>query len=194
MNQKGIFYRTVMVHYLFHQSISASAVIRQNDFLEKFQKHFLYSYDLQEFGELRFQNLVEDYVSFVKLARKGQMIVPTFDIDLIWYTHMRYPSDYHKFSTDLCGFILNHDDSIEQSVLIDAYQTKANRWKQTYQSQYNKNINREHSQTIKYRSSRGKDFTYDSTFQDVSISSCAYTDTSYNIGWDSDGGDGCSGD
>jgi hypothetical protein len=55
-----------------------SAIIRQKD--------FLYSYDLQEFNELRFQNLVQDYVSFVKLARKTQMIVPTFDIDLIWHT------------------------------------------------------------------------------------------------------------
>jgi hypothetical protein len=119
---------------LFVPSIDLrSAVIRQNDFLNKFQKHFLYSYDLELFGELRFQSIVQDYVSFMKLAKKGEIIVPTFDIDLIWHTYMRFPSYYHKLSEALCGFILDHDDAIESSILTDAYQITADRWKQTYQ-------------------------------------------------------------
>ncbi len=77
-------------HSLFILSIDlSSAIIRQNIFLENFQKHFLYSYDLHQLAKLKFQNLVEDYVSFVKLARKDEIIVPTFDIDLIWHPHMR---------------------------------------------------------------------------------------------------------
>ncbi len=119
---------------LFVLSINLrSAVIRQNDFLNKFQKHFLCSYDLKQFDELRFQNLVKNYVLLIKLAKTSVMIVPTFDIDLIWHTYMRFPSYYHKLSEALCGFILDHDDAIESSILTDAYQITADRWKQTYQ-------------------------------------------------------------
>jgi hypothetical protein len=141
-------------HSLFVPSIDlTSAVIRQNDFLKKFRKHFLYSYDLQKLGELRFQNLVQNYVSFVKFVIEGQLNVPTFDIDLIWHTHMRYPSDYHEFSKAVCGFILDHDDSIEKSALRDAYQKIADRWKKVYQSEYGTNVNRKHLLTSRYFSS-----------------------------------------
>jgi hypothetical protein len=116
-----------------------NAVIRQNDFLKKFQKHTLYSHNLKKLDKLYFQNLVQNYISFIKLAEKGQTIIPTFDIDLIWHTHMRFPSRYQEFSTGLCGFILNHDDSIESNILTDAYKKTADRWKQTYQSEYEQN-------------------------------------------------------
>jgi hypothetical protein len=133
--------------YSFIPSIDlTSAVIRQNDFLNKFRRHFLYSYDLKQWKGPKFQHFVQDYVSFIKLARKNQMIVPTFDIDLIWHTHMRYPTQYHEFSQALCGFILDHDDSIETYILSDAYQITADRWKQTYHSEYGQNIDRKHLQ------------------------------------------------
>jgi hypothetical protein len=151
-----IFSSNNMSDSLFYPSIDlTSAIIRQNDFLEKFQKHFLFSYDLQQFDEFIFQHLIRDYVSFVKLSRKYQLIVPTFDIDLIWHTHMRYPSDYYKFSTAICGFILNHDDCIEQYLIIDVYQTTADRWKQSYQSEYGKNIDRKGSSTMAFPSDFG---------------------------------------
>ncbi len=57
-------FSVVSNHSLFIPSIDLSiAVIRQKD--------FLYSCDLSQVGELKFQNLVQDYASFVKLARKG---------------------------------------------------------------------------------------------------------------------------
>jgi hypothetical protein len=180
-------------HSLFVPSIDlTSAVIRQNAFLKKFEKHFLYSCDLQKFGELRYQNLVQNYVSFVKLARKGQMIVPKFDIDLIWHTHMRYPSDYHKFSTDLRGFVLNHVDSIEKSALMDAYQETAARWKQTYKSEYGANVDRKHLLISRYRSSCAMVFApvFSSTSTERSTrpaASCTYIDDSVDIG-DNTGG------
>jgi hypothetical protein len=58
----------------------------------------------------------------MKLAQKNEMIVPTFDIDLIWHSHMRRPSHYQKFSIAICGFVVDHDDSIEQNILSNNYQ------------------------------------------------------------------------
>ncbi len=102
--------------------------------------------NLKKVNELKFNNFVQNYVSFLKLADKNEVIVPTFEIDLICHTHMRYPLQYQQFSLTLCGFILDHDDSIESYVLTDAYQITAHRWKQTYQSAYGKNINRQYLQ------------------------------------------------
>ncbi|CAF4187705.1 unnamed protein product [Rotaria socialis] len=69
-------------------------------------------------------------------AKKDTIIVPTFDIDLIWHTHMIYPMNYLEFSTALCGYLLDHDDSIASTILTDAYRDTAERWKVAYGSEY----------------------------------------------------------
>ncbi|CAF4775904.1 unnamed protein product, partial [Rotaria sp. Silwood2] len=129
------------------------AVIRQRDFLEKFQQHYLYSFDLTKMDRSQFKHLVQNYVSFMKLADKNEMIVPTFDIDLIWHTHMRYPSQYQTASTSLCGFIVDHNDAIESNTLTNAYQKTAKRWEKIYKIGYGQNIDRKHLQTSQYMSS-----------------------------------------
>ncbi|CAF5138157.1 unnamed protein product, partial [Rotaria sp. Silwood1] len=101
----------------------------------------------------QFEHLVQNYISFMKLAQKNHMIVPTFDIDLIWHTHMRYPSQYQSVSTALCGFILDHNDAIESNILSDAYQKTAERWEKTYKSEYGHNIDRKNLETSQYMSS-----------------------------------------
>ncbi|CAF0954814.1 unnamed protein product [Adineta steineri] len=100
-----------------------------------------------------FEQIVQNYISFMKLAKKGTMIVPTFDIDLIWHTHMRSPMSYIDFSTTVCGFILNHDDSIDKNVLNVAYENTTNQWKLTYQSEYGQNIDRDCLRNTSYKSS-----------------------------------------
>jgi len=113
-NSKIVF-TSIKNHLSFVPSIDlVQAVIRQCDFLEKFQQHNLYSWTFKQEDRSNFEHLVQNYVSFIKLARRNEMIVPTFDIDLIWHSHMRRPSHYHKFSIALCGFILDHDDSIQR--------------------------------------------------------------------------------
>ncbi len=79
-----------------------------------------------------FKRMLQNYLSFMKLAKQNELIVPTFEIDLIWHTHMRFPSSYQIISTALCGFLLDHDDSIQNGILIDAYQKTADRWKTNY--------------------------------------------------------------
>ncbi|CAF1274545.1 unnamed protein product [Rotaria magnacalcarata] len=118
------------------------AVLSQRDFLDKFQQHELYTFDLRNMSPMKFREIVENYILFMKLARKNAIIVPTFDIDLMWHTHMRYPLNYFQFSKQLCGFLLNHDDSITPQVLNDAYKDTAERWKTAYQSEYGHNVDR----------------------------------------------------
>ena len=129
------------------------AVFRQTDFLKKFQNHFLFDLDLEQFQDLQFQRLIQNYVSFIKLATKKQIIVPTFDIDLIWHTHMRYPSHYHGFTRALCGFILDHNDDIQSSTLSNGYEKTAQLWKDNYQTEYGQNVNRQYLMKSKFASS-----------------------------------------
>ncbi|CAF1127650.1 unnamed protein product [Rotaria sp. Silwood1] len=149
-----VYFSSINSRLLFIPSIDLrKAVIRQRDFLEKFQRHYLYSYDLKKMDRSQFEHLVQSYVSFMKLAQKNQMLVPTFDIDLIWHTHMRYPSQYQTVSTALCGFVLDHDDAIESNILQNAYQKTAEKWEKTYKSEYGYNIDRKNLETSQYMSS-----------------------------------------
>ncbi|CAF4810651.1 unnamed protein product, partial [Rotaria socialis] len=125
-----------------------NAVVRQRNFLENFQKHPFYSIDLRLMHATSFEQSLENYISFMKLAKKDTIIVPTFDIDLIWHTHMIYPMNYLEFSTALCGYLLDHDDSIASTILTDAYRDTAERWKVAYGSEYGQNIDRNSS--LKY--------------------------------------------
>jgi len=181
------------------------AVLRQRDFLEKFQKHQFYSMQFKSMNSISFQQLVQNYISFMKLARENVMIVPTFDIDLMWHTHMRSPMSYLEFSTAICGFILNHDDSIAKDSLIAAYQDTAARWKLTYQSDYGQNIDQNHLRNTSYRSSCAMVKMHDKEkrLDQQSSGSCggcyggwwASTDADSDSGGsDSSCGGGCGGD
>ncbi|CAF4168342.1 unnamed protein product [Adineta steineri] len=128
-------------------------VIRQHDFLEKFQKHDLYERSFKQQDLSYFEQLVQNYVLFLKLARENEMIVPTFDIDIIWHSHMRRPIHYRTVSKALCGFVLDHDDAIEQNILSNSYQKTAERWKQAYKTDYDHNIDRKNIEASRYVSS-----------------------------------------
>ncbi|CAF2969868.1 unnamed protein product, partial [Rotaria sp. Silwood2] len=130
-----------------------SAVIRQRDFLQKFQRHHLFSQNLIDVTRDWFEQMVQNYISFLKLAIQGEIIVPTFDIDLMWHTHMRFPAFYQRTSIKLCGFVLDHNDSINNATLADAYQKTADRWRQTYKVNYGENIPKDKLRYSQYVSS-----------------------------------------
>jgi hypothetical protein len=125
------------------------------------------------------------------------MIVPTFDIDLIWHSYMRRPSHYHQFSIALCGFILDHDDSIEQNILSDNYQKTADRWKAMYKIDYGQNIHRKNVETSQYLSSCAMVLIPVMISDDGGYSSCGAVGggcESICGGADGGGGGGCGGD
>lgn len=66
---------------------------------------------------------------------------------------MRYSKSYQTVSKALCGFLLNHDDSIEDDILQNAYQQTADRCKATYQIDYGTNINKDNLRKSQYTSS-----------------------------------------
>ena len=168
---------------LFVPSIDLTkAILRQKDFLNNFQKHFLSGHDLHQLNRAKFRNLVNDYYIFVQSAKQGETIVPTFDVDLIWHTHMRYPLDYQNFSKIICGFILNYDDSIEQSITLN-FNTPiiGDRWKVVSQPKLNRNIDGSYSKTTECRSSYGTDFTSACTTKP--IQSHTTNDGGYTINW-----------
>ena len=163
--------------------------IRQRDFLEKFQRHRLYSHTFTEHDHSDFDQLVQNYVAFLKLARKNEMIVPTFDIDLIWHSHMRRPSQYQACSIALCGFVLDHDDSIDKDTLSKNYQLTIDRWKQTYNIDYGQNVHRKTVPPSRDVSSSSgcSGFSLSAAFQNASESICSG-------GGDGGCGGGCGGD
>ncbi|GAV07276.1 hypothetical protein RvY_17134 [Ramazzottius varieornatus] len=141
-------------HSAFVHSIDlVQAAVRQRDFLNKFRSHKLYTRDIGNNDSLYFVQLVQNYVSSLKLARKGDEIVPTFDIDLDWHSHMRRPVYYRTVSEAMCGFVLDHDDAIERNVLSNNFQKTADRWKEKYNMEYYQNADRKTIETTTYLSS-----------------------------------------
>ena len=71
----------------------------------------------------------------------------------MWRTAMRYPLNYLELSIALCGYILDHDDSISKHNLVHSYQETANQWKMTYKSDYGQNLDHDHLRQSCYLSS-----------------------------------------
>ncbi|KAI2500285.1 glycine-rich protein [Fragilaria crotonensis] len=88
---------------------------------------------------------VENYIKFLKLKPKAgklrTVLVPTYQIDLMWHTHILSSiGDYNKDCIALMGRTLHHDDSLtdrsDGGVLDVAYKATAHLWKEEYHSEY----------------------------------------------------------
>ncbi|CAF2728433.1 unnamed protein product [Rotaria sp. Silwood2] len=101
---------------------------------------------------------------------------------------MKSPSSYQKTSKALCGFLLDHDDSLGNDSLVDAYQKTAKQWRTTYKVDDGKNIDKDSSRTSQYVSTRAMIAApvviYSSSGNDGGIGGC---------GGDGRGGGGCGG-
>jgi hypothetical protein len=91
------------------------------------------------------QQGVQNYESFLKLKRqpgaKKQMLVPTYQIDLIWHTHIL--SSIKKYNEDcilILGSKFDHDDSFTDRThggkLDVAYKATSKLWKKAYGTEY----------------------------------------------------------
>jgi hypothetical protein len=90
---------------------------------------------------------VQNYKSFLKLKRQPsgrankQMLVPTYQIDLIWHTHIL--SSIKKYNEDcvlILGSKFDHDDSFTDRThggkLDVAYKATSKLWKKAYGTEY----------------------------------------------------------
>ncbi|CAF3132091.1 unnamed protein product [Rotaria sp. Silwood2] len=146
--------------------------------------------------------MVQNYVSFLKLAGKESLIVPTFEIDLIWHTPMRANHSYLVATEALCGFRLDHNDDIDKDTLGNAYKRTADRWKEIYKTEYGTNIDKNQLSTSQYTSncalvSRTRLVIQSSLPVSKVVKSSVWSNDEGGNGGDDgcgDGDGGCSGD
>ena len=79
------------------------------------QSVFNYQVSLPHFSDkVYLKNAVARYqkMLYLKLTNPKTFLVPCYDMDLIWHTHMLHPSSYKTDTEKLFGKIFNHDDSV----------------------------------------------------------------------------------
>ncbi|KAJ3202325.1 hypothetical protein HDU67_000641 [Dinochytrium kinnereticum] len=78
------------------------------------------------------------YHKFLTLMGKepGKFLVPTLDIDLMWHTHQLHPLKYQHYGIANIKRIINHDDSVEQKSLDDAFAATCRMWKRHFRERY----------------------------------------------------------
>jgi len=87
---------------------------------------------------------VYNYIKFVKLMgnkSKPQFLVPTYQIDLIWHTHILASiAKYHEDNMKFGGRPLEHDDSLndrsENGVLNSNFNATRKLWRKVYNEEY----------------------------------------------------------
>ncbi|GAX22245.1 hypothetical protein FisN_19Lh313 [Fistulifera solaris] len=113
------------------------------------QNKFLWQVSDRKFKHDTFlQNAVERYQKFLLLSKSfhrgrgnDSMIVPTYDIDLMWHTHILYSiARYEADCIRIRGSFMNHDDSLNDrssgSDLEMAFQQTKEAWQELYKEPY----------------------------------------------------------
>eukprot|EP00286_Rhodomonas_abbreviata_P029110 CAMPEP_0181294366 /NCGR_PEP_ID=MMETSP1101-20121128/3561_1 /TAXON_ID=46948 /ORGANISM="Rhodomonas abbreviata, Strain Caron Lab Isolate" /LENGTH=613 /DNA_ID=CAMNT_0023399017 /DNA_START=180 /DNA_END=2017 /DNA_ORIENTATION=+ len=94
------------------QAFSISCDIKE---CAKRQSTFLWQVRSANYEDKEFLDAaVLRYVMMLGLMRKypGKFIVPTYDQDLIWHTHLAFPQHYAADCDKFVGRLVNHDDSV----------------------------------------------------------------------------------
>ena len=81
----------------------------------KNQSSFLWHVRWPEYDDTEFlRESVTRYKMMLELMRENpnQFIVPTYDIDLIWHTHLAFPSLYLENCIKSAGRKIHHDDNV----------------------------------------------------------------------------------
>lgn len=76
---------------------------------------FHYQVSLPHYRTAAFQTLAtRRYHMFLRLIRdnRGDICIPTYDIDLVWHVHQLHPFHYQEDTSQYCGFLLPHDDTL----------------------------------------------------------------------------------
>ena len=110
------------------------------------QGTFLWQVSGERFDDIDFLNeAVENYYKFLCLKPKAQakrmILVPTYQIDLMWHTHILSSITlYNKDCKAIMGLTLHHDDSLndrtEGGVLDTSYQSTKQIWLEEYGVDY----------------------------------------------------------
>lgn len=82
--------------------------------------------------------LVKKYLQFLDLAKaqRGQMVVPTLAIDMVWHAHMNHPRFYAEVTMKRCGFVLDHNDDVPDDQLETHRATTRAAWNGRFKDPY----------------------------------------------------------
>ncbi len=109
------------------------------------QRVFFYQVSLPHYSDSKFlEEALLRYKRYLclKQLNKETFLVPCYDIDLIWHAHQVHPMAYEKDCKEILGFVLPHDDSVndrsEGSRLNNSYAMTTNLWKQHFSAAFAK--------------------------------------------------------
>ena len=110
------------------------------------QGTFFWQVSGERFDDIEFLNeAVENYYKFLclkpKARAKRMLLVPTYQIDLMWHTHILSSiALYNKDCKEIMGLTLHHDDSLndrtEGGILDTSYQSTKQIWLEEYGVDY----------------------------------------------------------
>ena len=107
------------------------------------QKVFYYQVSLPHYRDEKFLLMaLKRYKKFLfmKKSYPNTFLVPCYDIDLMWHTHMNFPHVYREDTELILGTVLNHDDSVNDrakgSKLDRSYVDTRALWKQNYKEKF----------------------------------------------------------
>ena len=97
--------------------------------------------ETREWVSEKLDESIERYRKFFSLARSGERVAPTRDIDMIWHLHMLSPVAYHHDCMSYLGRILDHDGGFghtpeEVEILAGVFAETARRWEETFGQPY----------------------------------------------------------
>ena len=109
------------------------------------QKVFYYQVSLPHFRDDVFlKEAVERYRNFFNLKgnHREAFLVPCYDVDLVWHAHQVNNKAYETDCLSALGFLLDHDDSVndrsEGSKLNSSYENTIRLYQETYGGPYPK--------------------------------------------------------
>ena len=108
----------------------------------KSQSTFLWQVSGYHFQDDAFlEDAVQRYDQFLHVTDHALPLVPTFQIDLMWHTHMLLSTDrYNQDCINIRGALFHHDDSITDrtpgSALDQAFDATIQLWEDTYEVPY----------------------------------------------------------
>ncbi|MFH4977130.1 hypothetical protein AB6A40_003839 [Gnathostoma spinigerum] len=79
------------------------------------QRNFNYQISLPHYTSPRFlSEAVGRYMQFLLLKQTytDQFFTPCYDFDIVWHTHQVHPCNYIRDCTAIFGFIMKHDDNV----------------------------------------------------------------------------------
>lgn len=103
------------------------------------QRVFFYQTSLPHFHDKQFLKAAQKRYQrflFLKHQNPEEVLVPCYDIDVMWHSHQLHPAAYKHDTTKVLGQTLVHDDSVNDrtpgSALVRADQKTRDLWKEHF--------------------------------------------------------------